>query len=97
MKFSIAYLYAKFIKKTDKKVKTTKGKKGSMMQQFAMDIVITAEVIELKEVSDKDVKSPTKGKVLSSEEEYVKVVTKKVKEMQKNGGGRRGGGFRMGM
>ena len=42
-------LEAKFIKKTDKKVKTTKGKKGSMMQQFAMDIVITAEVIELKD------------------------------------------------
>lgn len=88
-------LEAKFIKKGEEKEK--KGKKGSIMQEYAMDIVITAEIIEIKEISKKAVKAPNKGKVLNSEEEYIKLVTKKVKEMQQNGGGRRGGGFRMRM
>lgn len=88
-------LEAKFIKKNEEEEK--KGKKGSIMQEYAMDIVITAEIIEIKEISKKAVKAPNKGKVLNSEEEYIKLVTKKVKEMQQNGGGRRGGGFRMRM
>ena len=88
-------LEAKLIKKKDEN-ETLKPKKGSrrMMQEYMMDIVIKAEVIEMKEVSKKEIKAPNKGKVLSSEEEYVEMVTKKVEEMQKNGGR---GGFRMKM
>ena len=89
-------LEAKFIKIKEEKGLSLKASRGSAMRQMAMDIVITVETIEIKEIGNKMIKAPTKGKVLSSEAEYTEVVAEKVKEMQK-GGGRGSGGFRMRM
>jgi GLPGLI family protein len=89
-------LEAKFIKINKDEKKSKKGGGRNMMEEMTMDIVITAETIEIKEIGNKMIKAPTKGKVLKSEAEYIEVVTEKVKEMQK-GGGRGSGGFRMRM
>ena len=61
-----------------------------MMQDFTMDVIITADVIEMKEVSKKMVKAPNKGTEVESEAAYNKLIMEKVSEMQ-HGGGRRGG------
>lgn len=94
-------LEAKFIRiesESDKRKKNIKGPRRPGMKDFMMDIVVKAEKIEIKEIDDKAVKAPNKGKVLSSNEEYTELVKKKIAEMSEEGGGRRGGGgFRMRM
>ncbi|MDB4089618.1 GLPGLI family protein [Flavobacteriales bacterium] len=85
-------LEAKFIKiKKEEKVKKKGGRRMMMMQDYAMDIIITADVIELKEVNNKLVKAPNKGTVVESEAAYNKLIMDKVKEWQKGGGRGRGG------
>ena len=79
-------LQAKFIKRGDIKENPKKNMMG-----ISTNIVITAETIEMEEVSKKSIKAPSKGQVLSSELEYIDLVTKKVKEMQS------GSGFQMKM
>jgi len=90
-------LEAKFTRIYSEADKKAKGKNRNFMKEYALDILITADLIELKKMPSKTVKPPNKGKVLNSEEEYVEMVANKVKEMQKMNGGRRGRGFRMGM
>jgi GLPGLI family protein len=81
-------LEAKFIKiKKEGEVKKKGGR--MMMEDFAMDMVIKADVIEMKKVSKKMVKAPNKGTEVESEEAYNKLIMEKVKEMQQGGG--RGG------
>lgn len=76
-------------KETDSKQK----KRGfrqmrKMMQQGGMDLKITLEKIDFKEVSKSELKAPSKGKVVKSEEAYNKIVMEKVKEMQAMRGGK---------
>ncbi len=85
-------LEAKFIKiNKEGEVKKKGGRRRMMMQDFAMDVVITADVIELKEVSKKSIKAPSKGTKVESEAAYNKLILEKVKEMQAGGGRGRGG------
>jgi GLPGLI family protein len=84
-------LEAKFIKiKKEGEVKK-KGRKMMMMQDFAMDVIITADVIEIKEVNDRMVKAPSKGTEVKSEQAYNKLIKERVKKWQKGGGRGRGG------
>ena len=83
-------LEAKFIKiKKEGEVKK-KGRK-MMMQDFAMDVIITADVIEIKEVNDRMVKAPRKGIEVKSEQAYNEIIKERMKEWQKGGGRGRGG------
>lgn len=83
-------LEAKFIKiKKEGEVKK-KGRK-MMMQDFAMDVIITADVIEIKEVNDRMLKAPRKGIEVKSEQAYNEIIKERMKEWQKGGGRGRGG------
>ena len=85
-------LEAKFIKVVEEgKKKERMGRRKMMMQDFTMDVVITADVIELKEVNKKMVKAPNKGEEVESEAAYNKLILDKVTQMQQNRGGGRGG------
>ena len=85
-------LEAKFIKIEKEGEAKKKGGRRMMMQDFAMDVVITAEVIKMEEVNKRMIKAPSKGTVVESEAAYNKLIMEKAKEMQQNGGGRGRGG-----
>ncbi|MEN8927300.1 MAG: GLPGLI family protein [Flavobacteriales bacterium] len=81
--------FVKVVKEGEKKQRM--GRRRMMMQDFTMDILITADVIDLKEMSKKAVKAPSKGTEVESEDAYNKLIIEKVTEMQKSGGRGRGG------
>lgn len=84
-------LEAKFIKIPKEGESSRMGRRKMMMQDFTMDMVITADVIELKEINKKLVKAPSKGTEVESEAAYNALIMEKVKEMQKGRGRGRGG------
>lgn len=65
-----------------------------MMQNNGGNLTVTLKEISFDEPSKSDIREPKKGKVVSSEEEYNKIIEERVKEMQQMRGGGRGRGPR---
>lgn len=79
--------------------KDGKGGRGGMRQMKMMmnhmqsNFTVTLEKIEFRELKKSEIKEPKKGEVVEGgEEAYNKLMMDKVKEMQEQGGGRRGPG-----
>jgi len=62
-----------------------------MMSNSAFDIVIQAESIQFKELSDKEVEEPKKGDLVKGQAKFDEIIKEKMEEMQQMGGGPRGG------
>lgn len=63
-----------------------------MMSNSAFDMVIQAESIQFKELTDKEVEEPKKGDLVKGQAKFDEIMKEKMEEMQQMGGGPRGGG-----
>lgn len=87
-------LEARFLIPEDVKKETKlNGMMGmrKMMSNSAFDMVIQAESIQFKELTDKEVEEPSKGQLVKGQEKFDKIMSDKIKEMQEMRGGSRGG------
>jgi GLPGLI family protein len=84
-------LEAKFIiPEKIKKETELSGMRGmrKMMSNSAFDMVIQAESIQFKELSDKEVEEPNKGELIKGQEKFDKIIKEKMEEMKEMGRGR---------
>lgn len=87
-------LEAKFIIPDEIKKETNlSGMRGmrKMMTNSAFDIVIRAESLQFKELTDKEVEEPKKGELVKGQEKFNQIMADKIKEMQEMRGGPGGG------
>lgn len=88
-------LEAKFIIPDEIKKETKlSGMRGmrKMMSNSAFDIVIRAESLQFKELTDKEVEEPKKGETVKGQQKFEEIMSEKIKEMQEMRGGGRGPG-----
>ena len=76
--------------KKDTKLSGMRGMR-KMMSNSAFDVVIQAESIQFKELSDKEVEEPKKGDLVKGQAEFDKIIKEKMEEMQEMRGGKGGG------
>ncbi len=84
-------LEARFIipEETKKETKLS-GMKGmrKMMSNSAFDMVIQAESIQFKELTNKEVEEPKKGDLVKGQAKFDEIIKEKMEEMKEMGGGR---------